>query len=69
MAKGELVKPSTNEEVSADRQGLYGNMSAYYSTVKQQEWMTLHLHMLLWLCSSLSLEEARCRIMCLDSSF
>ncbi|KNZ72336.1 hypothetical protein J132_04026, partial [Termitomyces sp. J132] len=55
--------------VGADRQGLSGNTSAYYSTVKQQGWMTLHLHMLLWLCSSLLLEDARCRIIDLDSSF
>ncbi|KNZ71706.1 hypothetical protein J132_07484, partial [Termitomyces sp. J132] len=48
---------------------LYDDTSAYYGTVDQQGRLTLHLHMLLWLCGSLSPDEARHKIMDPESDF
>ena len=39
------------------KKGLFGDMSAYYSTVEQQERLTLHLHMLLWIKDAITPEE------------
>jgi hypothetical protein len=39
------------------RNGLYGDASAFYSTVEQQGRLSLHLHMLIWICETLSPDE------------
>src|SRR3984957_20984001 len=49
--------------------GLYGKTSAYYVTVEQQGRLTLHLHMLLLIINSLSLQEIRDKIMDPNSDF
>jgi Helitron helicase-like domain at N-terminus len=49
--------------------GIYGETSAYYGTVEQQGRLTLHLHLLLWIVSSLTPQEIRDRIMQPDSEF
>ncbi|EAU81021.2 hypothetical protein CC1G_10140 [Coprinopsis cinerea okayama7 len=49
--------------------GLYGKTSAYYGTVEQQGRLTLHLHMLIWICGSLSPGEIRNRLLSKDSEF
>jgi len=46
-----------------NRQGLYGDTSAFYGTVEQQGRLTLHLHMLIWIRRTLPPEEMRCRIL------
>ena len=43
--------------------GLFGETSGYYGTVEQQERLTLHLHLLVWLKHSLSPQEICDRIM------
>ena len=55
--------------VASDHRGLYGETSGYYGTVEQQGRLTLHLHMLLLIQGSLSLEEIRLRILKPDSNF
>ena len=52
-----------------DRRGLYGDTAGYYGTVEQQGRLTLHLHMLVWVRNSLTLQEIWDRIMDPDSSF
>jgi hypothetical protein len=37
--------------------GLYGDTKAYYGTVEQQGWLTLHMHLLLWIKGSLTPQE------------
>ena len=49
--------------VGLDRPGLYGEISGYYGIVEQQEYLTLHLHMLVWIKNSLSPQEICNRIM------
>ncbi|KAH7904613.1 hypothetical protein BJ138DRAFT_1138502 [Hygrophoropsis aurantiaca] len=49
--------------------GFYGETDAYYGTVEQQGRLTLHLHMLLWIKSSLTPQEIRDRLMASDSEF
>jgi Helitron helicase-like domain at N-terminus len=49
--------------------GLYGETPAYYQTVEQQGHLTLHLHLLLWIKGSLTLQEIRDHIMDPDSDF
>jgi hypothetical protein len=55
--------------VGANHPGLYGDTSAYYGTVEQQGRLTLHLHLLLWICNSLSPQETRDRILDIKSDF
>jgi hypothetical protein len=43
--------------------GLFGHANAYYGTVEQQGWLTLHLHMLIWILNALSPQDIRDRIM------
>ena len=49
--------------------GLFGRTSAYYGTVEQQGWLTLHLHMVLWIINSLTPQDIRDKIMHEDSAF
>lgn len=44
---------------SSDRPGAYRHATSYYGTVEQQGWLTLHLHLVLWIRNSLSLQEIR----------
>jgi hypothetical protein len=53
----------------SDKQGLYGDTSAFYGTVEQQGRLTLHLHMLLWIRGSLSPDEMRHMILDPTSDF
>ncbi|KZT18051.1 hypothetical protein NEOLEDRAFT_1028074, partial [Neolentinus lepideus HHB14362 ss-1] len=55
--------------VDSPYDGLYGKTSAYYGTVKQQGRLTLHLHLLLWITSSMSPQEIRNRMMDSHSEF
>ncbi|KAF7979063.1 hypothetical protein HWV62_43549 [Athelia sp. TMB] len=55
--------------VGLDRQGLFGETSAYYGTVEQQGRLTLHLHLLLWIRGALTPQEIRDRIMDPDGEF
>ncbi|KAF5336784.1 hypothetical protein D9758_017713 [Tetrapyrgos nigripes] len=55
--------------VGSGHDGLYGKTEAYYGTVEQQGRLTLHLHLLLWIKSSLSPQEIRDRILKHDSDF
>ena len=55
--------------VNQDHLGLYGKTAAYYATVEQQERLTLHLHMLLWILNSLSPQEIRDQMMDTNSNF
>ena len=55
--------------VCKSHQGIFGETLAYYGTVEQQGRLTLHLHMLVWLKSSLSPQEIRDRIMDRTSDF
>ena len=52
-----------------DHQGYYGKTAGYYGTVEQQGWLTLHLHMLLWIQGSPSPDELRSKILDPDSDF
>lgn len=54
---------------NTDHSGLYGDTSAYYGTVEQQGRLTLHLHLLLWIQGGVSPEQARCKIMDVESDF
>ncbi|EJD38106.1 hypothetical protein AURDEDRAFT_72509, partial [Auricularia subglabra TFB-10046 SS5] len=49
--------------------GLFGSCNAYYGTVEQQGRLTLHLHVLLWLCNALSPEEIKQRLLDPASTF
>src|SRR5882762_4179605 len=49
--------------IGQDHMGIYGDTCAYYGTVEQQGHLTLHLHLLLWIMSSLTPREIRDRIM------
>jgi hypothetical protein len=49
--------------IDAKEAGLYGDVCAYYGTVKQQGRLTLHLHMLIWLRGNLTPQEMRERIL------
>ena len=42
--------------IGTDHEGLFGETSAYYGTVEQQGRLTLHLHLLLWIVGSPSLD-------------
>lgn len=55
--------------VDASYKGLYSKTRAYYGTVEQQGCLTLYLHLLLWITSSLNPQEIRDRIMKHDSDF
>jgi Helitron helicase-like domain at N-terminus len=58
--------------VGQDHPGLYGNTSAYYAyygTIEQQGRLTLHLHLLLWICGSLTPQELCNKIMDVNSDF
>src|SRR5882757_5402439 len=55
--------------VGAEHRGLYGDTSGYYGTVEQQGWLTLHLHMLVWIKGAHSPEEMRNRIKDPESEF
>jgi hypothetical protein len=55
--------------VDSNHPGLYGNTSAYYGTVEQQGWLTLHLHLLLWIAGCLTPQEVRDKIMDVNSDF
>ena len=37
--------------------GLYGKTKAFYGTVEQQDRITLHLHILIWIKGALSPQE------------
>ncbi|TFK18492.1 hypothetical protein FA15DRAFT_683259 [Coprinopsis marcescibilis] len=47
--------------------GVFSRPKAYYGTVEQQGWMTLHLHILIWIQGSLSPKEIRERLMSDDT--
>ncbi|SJL13074.1 uncharacterized protein ARMOST_16511 [Armillaria ostoyae] len=49
--------------------GLFGNTSVYYGTVEQQGRLTLHIHMIIWLCNSLSPQQVKERLLAGDSIF
>jgi len=51
------------------RRGLYGDTSAFYGTVEQQGRLSLHLHMLIWICGTLPPNEMRRRILDPASDF
>lgn len=55
--------------VDAKEARLFGKTSAYYGTVEQQGRLTLHLHMVLWICSALTPKEIRDKLMSEDSEF
>ncbi len=55
---------STNQH-----KGIYGDMNAYYGTVKQQGRLTLHLHMLIWIKGVMSPQDMRDSILNPDSKF
>jgi Helitron helicase-like domain at N-terminus len=55
--------------VNTDHSGFYGKTNAYYGTVEQQGRLTLHLHMLIWIVSSLSPQQIRDKIMNPNSDF
>lgn len=55
--------------VGTKRKGLYGNTDAYYGTVEQQGRLTLHLHMMIWIKSSLTPQEIRDKILDVNSDF
>lgn len=55
--------------VDSDHVGIYGKTAAYYGTVEQQGRLTLHLHLLLWIQSSLSPQEIRNRLSEPDGAF
>ncbi len=42
-----------------EQPGAYGNVSSYYGAVEQQGRLTLHLHLIAWIRSSLSPQEIR----------
>ncbi|KAH6894769.1 hypothetical protein BKA70DRAFT_1117345, partial [Coprinopsis sp. MPI-PUGE-AT-0042] len=46
-----------------DKQGLFGNTSAYFGVVEQQGRVTLHLHMLVWIKCSLSPQQTRDKLL------
>ena len=47
--------------------GLYGDTKAFYGTVEQPGWLTLYLHMLLWIKGCLNPQEMRDKILESDS--
>ena len=49
--------------------GFYGETEAFYGTVEQQERLTLHLHMLLWIKGSVSPQRLRELVMDPSSAF
>ena len=49
--------------------GIYGETKAYYGVVKQQGWLTLHLHILIWILGALSPQDIHDRIMDSESDF
>ncbi|PBK59899.1 hypothetical protein ARMSODRAFT_898773 [Armillaria solidipes] len=53
----------------AELSGLFGDTAAYYGTVEQQGQLMLHLHMIIWLCTSLSPQQVRERLLGDDSEF
>jgi hypothetical protein len=55
--------------VNQDHPGFFSNTTTYYTTIKQQRRLTLHLHMLLWILNSLSPQEIRDQIMDPNSDF
>ena len=56
-------------ETANDQSGVYGKTAGYYGTVEQQGRLTLHLHMLIWIRSTCTPEEARLQIMQPESLF
>ncbi|THU83193.1 hypothetical protein K435DRAFT_689982, partial [Dendrothele bispora CBS 962.96] len=55
--------------VSTTHAGIFGETAAYYGTVEQQGRLTSHLHLLLWIASSLSPQEIRDKLTSQDSKF
>jgi hypothetical protein len=53
----------------SENPGLYGHIDGYYGTVEQQGRLTLHLHTLIWVKNSLTLQEIRDKLMAGDSVF
>jgi len=51
------------------QRGLYGDTSAFYGTVEQQGRLSLHLHMLIWICGTLPPNEMCRRILDPASDF
>ncbi|KAL6304470.1 hypothetical protein BKA93DRAFT_733064, partial [Sparassis latifolia] len=51
---------------SSGADGLFGRTTAYYETVESQGHLTLHLHLLLWIASCLSLQEIRDQLLADD---
>jgi len=49
--------------------GLFGKTSGYYGTIEQQGCLTLHLHLLLWIKNTLTLQEIKDKLTGEDSSF
>lgn len=49
--------------------GLFSDTAAYYETVEQQGCLTLHIHMIIWLYNSLSLQQVKERLLAGDSIF
>lgn len=49
-------------------QGLFGTTEAYYGTVESQAWLTLHLHLLLWIKNTLTPQQFRDRLLS-DATF
>ncbi|KAK0224909.1 hypothetical protein EDD85DRAFT_778027, partial [Armillaria nabsnona] len=49
--------------------GAYGNVSSYYGAVEQQGRLTLHLHLIAWICNALSPQEIWDCIIGEDSEF
>ena len=43
--------------VKQDHTVIYSNTFAYYGTVEQQDHLTLHLHLLLWISGLLTPQE------------
>lgn len=52
-----------------DTSGYYRDTSGYYGTVEQQERLTLHIHMLLWLKHALTPHQIRERLLDHNSNF
>ena len=55
--------------VGTNHSGLFGDTSAFYSTVEQQGRLTLHLHLMLWIANALSPQEIKSRLMDPSSEF
>ena len=49
--------------MDTEHPNLFGDTSAYYSTIEQQDQLTLLLHILIWISRTFSPEEMRKRIL------